>query len=247
MRSPTPVVIVLAIAAGTIAADSTTPPANGDPCAVEAAHAAPGSIAGMVRETTNAAGYSYLRLASAGRPDDLWAAVPATPLTVGQCIVLLGPQRMVDFKSTTLKRTFPEIFFATLAATPDAAIVVTVHTGTGGTAGAPATDGPVPRASAPDGRTVAEIYAQRQALAGQVVSLRGRVVKRSDGILGKTWLRLGDGTGTTAGGGTDLLVTTQGTAEVGAVVVARGTVRLDLDLGYGYRYAVLIEDATLEP
>ena len=41
------------------------------------------------------------------------------------------------------------------------------------------------------------------------------------------------------------VVTTKDAAAVGDVVNAKGTVRTDVNLGSGYTYAVIIEDASL--
>ena len=93
------------------------------------------------------------------------------------------------------------------------------------------------------GVTVAEILAEKAGLAGKEVIVRGRVVKYTGGILKRNWLHIKDGTG--AAGADDLTVTTTGQAAVGDTVVVKGTVAADKDFGAGYRYAVLIEDATV--
>ena len=71
----------------------------------------------------------------------------------------------------------------------------------------------------------------------------GKVVKYNAMIMGKNWIHLQDGTGEP--GSNDLTVTTQGTAFVGDTVLVRGNIGLDRDMGAGYRYDVLIEDATI--
>jgi hypothetical protein len=103
----------------------------------------------------------------------------------------------------------------------------------------------VAKASGPDARTVAEVVAGKAALNSKTVLVRGQVVKVNLGIMGKNWLHLQDGSGSAADGSNDLLVTTQDRVAVGDVVNARGRVRTDLNLGGGYAYAVLIEDATV--
>jgi hypothetical protein len=92
------------------------------------------------------------------------------------------------------------------------------------------------------GKTLREIFEGKDGLAGETVTLRGKVVKSLRGILGKNWIHLQDGTAG-PGGVYDLVVTTQETAEVGDLVLVTGTVAVDRDLGYGYKYEVLIEDA----
>ena len=91
--------------------------------------------------------------------------------------------------------------------------------------------------------TVAEILASENSLGGMEVLVRGKVVKFNANVMGKNWVHLQDGTGKV--GTNDLTITTDETAELGATVLVRGTVTLNKDFGHGYRYEVLIEDATI--
>jgi hypothetical protein len=113
-------------------------------------------------------------------------------------------------------------------------------------AGADVGDVKVARAQGKDARTVAEVFAQRAALNGKSVTVRGKVVKYNAGIMGKNWLHLRDGTGT-AGKDNDVTVTTQDTAAKGDVVTVKGTVAIDQDIGMGGTpYPVIIQDAKVE-
>ena len=103
-------------------------------------------------------------------------------------------------------------------------------------------------AKADGGKTVAEVFAEKDALAGQPVTFRGKVVKTNPDIMGKNWLHVRDGSGEE--GSNDLTITTAGaTPNVGDTVLVTGTVTLNKDFGMGYAYDVLIEDAqvTVEP
>ncbi|MHB8835494.1 MAG: hypothetical protein ACYC9Y_07285 [Candidatus Methylomirabilia bacterium] len=93
------------------------------------------------------------------------------------------------------------------------------------------------------GKTVAEIYAGKDSLAGTVVNVRGKVVKFSSQIMGKNWAHVQDGTG--SAGTNDLTVTTQDAAKVGDTVLVSGTITLNKDFGAGYFYALIIEEAKL--
>jgi hypothetical protein len=103
----------------------------------------------------------------------------------------------------------------------------------------------VAKASGPDGRTVAEVVTKRTELKDKTVAIRGKVVKFTGGVMGKNWVHLRDGTGSAADNSNDVVVTTKDETQVGDVVVARGVVRTDVNLGSGYAYAVLIDDAKL--
>ena len=76
----------------------------------------------------------------------------------------------------------------------------------------------VAKATGPDARTVAEVISGRTALKDKEVTIRGKVVKVTSGILGKNWLHLQDGSGSAATGTHDLVVTTTDTTAIGAVV-----------------------------
>jgi hypothetical protein len=112
-------------------------------------------------------------------------------------------------------------------------------------AAGPADVGPirVEKAEGPDGRNVAELFARKAELRGRQVAVRGKVVKVLHGIMGKTWIHLRDGSGTRANKDDDLTITTADDAAVGEVVLVRGELSVDVDLGAGYVYPVLIEGA----
>jgi hypothetical protein len=100
-------------------------------------------------------------------------------------------------------------------------------------------------AKAEGGKTVAEVFAEKDQLAGKPVTFRGKVVKTNANIMGKNWLHVRDGSG--ADGTNDLTVTTAGAIpNVGDTVVVTGPVVLNKDFGMGYVYDVLIEDAEVK-
>ena len=87
---------------------------------------------------------------------------------------------------------------------------------------------------------IAELRKQRANYGGKAVRIRGRVVKVNSGILGRNWLHLQDGSEG------KLVVTSTAEAAPGALVLATGKLAVDKDLGAGYQYDILLEDATLE-
>ena len=103
------------------------------------------------------------------------------------------------------------------------------------------TDEMIPKADG--GMTVAEIWAGKDKLSGKTVIVRGRVVKVVPDIMGKTFLHLRDGTGLE--GANDLTVTTTGPVTAKTIVTASGVLTTDKDFGAGYKYDVIMEDATV--
>jgi hypothetical protein len=223
------------------------------------------SLQGVVLETKDADPYTYLRLKT--KDGETWAAVMKAPVSKGAQVTIVNPMTMTSFKSQTLGRTFDTIVFGTLAGAPGSPATGTAKGASpmpghpaasmGGAAAGPGhpngakTGANVPvekvaKATGPDARTVAEVYAQRAQLKGKPVVVHGKVVKVSNNIMGKNWVHLRDGSGSATDGTNDLLVTTMNAAQTGVIVTARGVVHTDVDLGMGYTYKALVEDATLK-
>ena len=79
--------------------------------------------------------------------------------------------------------------------------------------------------------------------ATKTVKLRGKVVKFVAQIMGTNWLHVQDGSG--EGGTADLTVTTDAMVKVGDVVEIEGPLTVNKDFGAGYKYAAIIEKATV--
>jgi len=217
--------LVLAAAPGVQAAPPAPPPAT--------------SLKGEVLEIRDVDSYTYLRLKT--QDGEAWAAVPKAVVKKGAVVTIGDAMTMENFESKTLKKTFDKIVFGQIVAAGGAAPAAPL--GATGAATAPAIK--VSKAAGVDARTVAEVVKGKAALKGKTVLVHGQVVKVNLAIMGKNWVHLRDGSGSASDGTNDILVTTQDLAAVGDVVNAKGTVRTDVDLGSGYAYAVLIEDASL--
>lgn len=105
-----------------------------------------------------------------------------------------------------------------------------------------ATAGPCPAGDA-DVLTIEAVYAGKDRLKGQRIQVSGRVVKVNNGIMGKNFIHIQDGTG--RAGANDLTVTTQDLVHVGDQVVATGLVTVARDFGAGYAYPLILEEATV--
>lgn len=214
--------------------------AAGDPPAAQGQ-----TVKGEVLEVKEVDAYTYLRLET--KDGELWAAVNKAPVKRGAQVTIENATVMSNFESKTLKKTFDKIVFGTLADTGAASgggDLSQFHRGVIQTPDI--ADVAVPKAQGPDARTVAEIFGKSAALKDKPVLLRGKVVKFTPAVMGKNWLHLRDGSGSAKDNTNDIIVTTKEQTKVGAVVVAKGVVRTDIDLGSGYAYKVLIEDATLQ-
>ncbi|WP_028583585.1 hypothetical protein [Desulfogranum mediterraneum] len=109
----------------------------------------------------------------------------------------------------------------------------------------PSADIQVDKAEGADSYTVGECFSQARELNNQTVTIRGKVMKVSPRIMGKNWVHLQDGSGSPMKNTHDLVITTQALPKPDTVVTFRGTLHADRDFGAGYRYAVIVEEATL--
>jgi hypothetical protein len=136
-----------------------------------------------------------------------------------------------------------------LAAGGDALAAGDAASGRSDGAKAPAASEPikVEKAKGADAYTVSETYEKAAKLDKKTVVVRGKVVKVSQGIMGKNWVHLQDGSGDPGKGTNNLVVTTQDVPKVGDVVTAKGTLYKDKDFGSGYKYKVIVEEATVKP
>lgn len=94
-------------------------------------------------------------------------------------------------------------------------------------------------------QTVAALNKNKAALAGQTISAQGKVVKVNNGIMGRNFVHVQDGTGDATSN--NLIVTSKQTANVGDQVAVSGVVVVNRDFGSGYSYPLLIEEATITP
>ena len=235
---------------------STAAPAMPEARASDAVDRSPaGAVEGEVLEVLDVPQYTYARLGAKGS-EGIWTAFGSAKVVVGQHLELRNASLMTDFTSKVLNRTFATIWFGDLdpGGTP---ATENPHAGMVG-AMAPSAMGadeprknavvamhPVDRAPGPDGKTVAEIVSGRSALAGKTVRVRAIVVKKTTGVLGHDYLHVRDGSGDEADHTNDLSVTTNATPDLGDTVLLEGKLLLDVDIGSGYVFPTLLQDAKI--
>lgn len=236
--------LLATIACDQVPASADDPQAQA-PAATEESAGLPGqSIVGTVISTMDASNYTYVEVDTG--QDRVWAAGPKTSVVVGETVSLSGSMPMPNFHSESLDRTFDRLYFVSAIRRRSQ------PSGTGASDSAPhaGKTQPPPEmdikgiARAENGHTIAEVFEGRADLAGQEIAVRGVVVKVNAQILGRNWLHLQDGT-VGPDGETNLIVTSSETAAVGSTVLVRGTLATDRDLGHGYHYDALIEEASV--
>ena len=207
---------------------------------------------GKVVETMDAGGYTYVCLEKNGKKT--WVAVTQTKVVVGSKMIFQPGVEMPNFTSKSLGRTFDSIIFSEGPVASGAAPAGHAATGVapqgsmGSKAQIAAQDKTVKveKAAGPNAYTVAEVYAKRSELDKKTVVVKGKVVKVSEGIMGKNWIHIQDGSGDQQQGTHNLVSTTQDMSAVGDIVTITGTFAKDKDFGAGYLYKAIIEDAKVQ-
>jgi len=197
-----------------------------------------GTHAVAVIETIDASNYTYLHVREGNK--EYWMAAPQFQAQRGEVLYYKQAMEMKDFESKTLKRTFPSIFFVQ-DISPDMNNVANNNSPHGALATVKKEN--IKLEHLRDGKTVAQIYEQKDKLSGQVIKTKGKVTKINTGIMDMNWIHIQDGTGTNETA--DLLVLSKQNVRKGQIIVVQGTVSVNKNFGAGYIYKALIENGKI--
>jgi len=230
---------------------STTQPANED-VVLNTPHI------GVVLESVNSGGYTYASVDDGG--NIYWIAGPMSTITKGTAISFIEQMVMVDFTSKSLNKKFESLMFVSAIVPIDKSgkpIAQEQNTNTkkdapanhhnhanNGSHNITKTDSnePIKIAKNAKGYSVEELYAKKDSLKDKKIKIDAQVVKVSKGIMGKDWVHLQDGSG--AAGTNDIIATAKtSTVQVGDKVTTDGVVKTNVDLGYGYKFSIIIDEA----
>jgi hypothetical protein len=185
-----------------------------------------------------AKGYTYLQVTE--NKEDFWIAVPTMEIEIGETVYFSKFMVMEDFKSENIDKSFDEILFvedARKSPTPDE--MKKIHSGT-----LSGEKQEIEIKPLSDGKTIQQIYSDKSSLNGELVKVKGKVVKFNKQIMKRNWIHIQDGTGSE--NEFDLVITSDQDVQVGEIITAEGKVVVDKDFGSGYFFPVLIEDAKIE-
>ncbi len=210
-------------------------------------------ISGKVVQTISSGGYAYA-LVKQKNDKKIWVAIPEMKVTVGEEVSFEPGMEMTNFQSTTLKRTFDKIIFSsgpTAAKKGKDGKVAKKEEKktTRGSAGAVVAVADekvkVKKATGANAYTVAEIFKNKDKLKNKKVTVNGKVVKVSSGIMSRNWIHIQDGSGSHQTGDNDLVITSDAIPLIGDVVTVKGIMLKDKDFGSGYKYNVMVEKAEI--
>lgn len=196
----------------------------------------------VANEVMQAERYTYLKVSEAGK--SFWIATAKTEAQKGQTYLYRGGLMKTNFESIEFKRTFDTIYLVS------SIISASQHPGgslSGGAAlpsantGATQDTKEVPVVK--DAVKLSDLIANKEKYAGKVVTISGECVKVNNGIMGKNWVHIQDGSKKN-GKALDLTVTTNMNVGIGNKVALKGKIAINKDFGAGYKYDIIMEEAS---
>ncbi len=181
--------------------------------------------------------YTYIQASENG--NEFWIAVPRMEPKKGETLYFSKSMEMKNFKSDALNRTFESVLFV-----QDISQTLTPQTQVKHPQVFNQSKQDVKVEPLKDGKTVAQIYDNKENLNGQSVKVKGKVVKYNPHIMGRNWIHIQDGTGDKDN--FDLMVTSADSVKPGDTVIVEGTVEINQDFGAGYSYPVLLSNASVK-
>lgn len=212
----------------------------------------------IVLEVIQVENYTYLRVKEG--ESEIWMAVPTVDVKVGDTVYYVSGMLMTKFESKELKRTFDNILFVDRVSKDQAGLVQKKDS----TVVLPPNHIPIPDINSPapnmgsskdsikqnikiapakNGVSIADILKNPKSFEGKIVIVKGKVTKFTSGVMGKNWVHIQDGTDYK--GKFEIVITTSAEVKDGETVTFEGAVTLNKDLGFGYFFEVLMEDAKL--
>lgn len=196
-------------------------------------------------EVLPASEYVYIKVKENGK--DFWIATRKQKIEIGSSYLYNEALQKIAFESKEHKRVFDTLYLVTALVPKDHGAS---HLNTDKLKTAPNSSNSVKKPSiSPEEMdklfmgvvTVSDLVENPKKYEGKVVELNGECTKVNNGIMGRNWIHLNDGSKNNY----DLVITSENNIEKGAKITMRGIVRLNKDFGAGYSYDIILEEGTL--
>ncbi len=184
----------------------------------------------------DAANYSYIKVSEAG--NEFWIASNVIDAVPGDELTFSQSMEMRNFESKSLNKTFDKILFVQDIRKANQPVASFKHPQV-----STKKKDVIHIAPLKNGYSIADIYKKKNNLTGKTVKVKGKVTKFNPDIMGRNWIHIQDGTN--FNNNFDLLITSNQAVKLGDVITAEGKVVTDKDFGAGYKYSVLLEEASL--
>lgn len=180
--------------------------------------------------------YTYLHVTEKNRK--FWVATSKMDAQKGKSYMYRGGLLKVNFESQEFKRNFDTIYLVSqvIDANQHSASSVSqpqqadINLDEINSKKIPEVKGAV---------KLKELINNKNKYKNQIVTVSGVVVKVNNGIMGKNWVHIKDKTGK------ELTISTNTLVNIEDVVTFKGKISLDKDLGAGYVYDILMEEAVV--
>ena len=198
-----------------------------------------------VTETIPGGKYIYLKITEGDQ--EYWAATRKSDVKAGETYYYNEALVQNNFESKELGRTFETIYLITQLVPESHGASMKPKQGIDAPPEEAMKSSPnkkfqsSPLAGKATTLSIAELLKDPAAYEGKVVELKGTCTKINEGILGRNWLHLQDGTADSQ----DLVITSTDAVDPGSEVTIRAVVSLNRDFGAGYSYDVLLEEGKI--
>ncbi|MCE2789887.1 MAG: GW dipeptide domain-containing protein [Saprospiraceae bacterium] len=236
--------IIVADASGNEPGQNAVPADGAVPGAPAASGAAGSADVHQVvaTEILQAERYTYLKVNEGTKA--YWIATAKMEAEKGKPYLFRGGLMKTNFESLEFKRTFDTIFLVgnviDANAHPGGNLAASGSPGSAAVAASVSSEGSP--GTAKNAIKLSDLFKNKKKYDGQVITVSGECVKVNNGIMGKNWIHLRDGS-KEGGKPIDLTITSQIAVPVGAKIAMTGKITLNKDFGAGYRYDIIMEDA----
>lgn len=189
-----------------------------------------------VKEVLPTEKYVYLFVNSG--EDEFWIATGKQEVEVGKDYVYKNGLLKTNFESKEYNRIFDKVYLVSRLIPADHGqsenTIITIPS-------TPTSSEPATIDHPGNFQTIREIVSNPNKFKDKEVLITGQCVKLNANIMGRNWIHLDDRTNDNY----DFVVTSNTPVPEGQVVKMKGILKLDQDFGAGYRYELIVENASL--
>lgn len=201
----------------------------------------------VVEEVLHTSKYTYLNVSEDGQMT--WIAIPKKEVKKGGTYYYRGGLKKTNFKSVEYDRVFETLYLVSDVSEDPTMSGMAAGGSPHGNMSGEAGDAPIEQNTKIEpvtgGITIAELFENRKKYEGKTVRIKGRCVKLNNMIMSRNWIHLQDGS--LKDKTVDLTITTTENISLGAIIAVEGVITLNKDFGAGYKYDIIMEDASLIP
>ncbi len=228
--------------------EETEPTASSTQIEQNSLNSEPAGIADMhqviAREVLNTSKYTYIKVQE--DKDTFWIAVSKQEVKVGKEYYFRNGLKKTDFYSQEFQRTFPQLLLVSNFVSADQHPGGQLNSNTASEESEPASHNHQHDESItndPSFISLLTLFEDTKKYNQKNIKVHGEIVKANYQIMNRNWYHIQ--AKNTKGKILDLTITSQENIKVGDHASFEGMLSLNKDFGSGYRYNVILEDATL--